>query len=32
TQQEELLNRLQTSQKLSQRELNDLLKQAGRGK
>ncbi|CAF1128948.1 unnamed protein product [Rotaria sordida] len=30
TQQEELLNRLQTSQKLSQRELNDLLKQAGR--
>ncbi|CAF2411488.1 unnamed protein product [Rotaria sp. Silwood2] len=29
TQQEELLNRLQTSQKLSQRELSDLLKQAG---
>ncbi|CAF1272609.1 unnamed protein product [Adineta steineri] len=28
-QQEELLNRLQTSQKLSQRELNDLLKQSG---
>ncbi|CAF0976224.1 unnamed protein product [Rotaria sp. Silwood1] len=30
TKQEELLNRLQTSQKLSQRELSDLLKQAGR--